>query len=142
MVAVLLAAAVLVPQQSIMGVELGMTRAEVKGVAGQPDSVRRRPHEIIGEITEYRYGRTRIGIARRSGVIFVTTRDPLERTADNVGVGSTKRFLRRHLEGERCKREYGIHHCWLGRFRAGRTVTDFRIRKGEVRAVTLGVVID
>ena len=137
------AGAAIVPQKSIMGIELQMTRAEVKAEAGQPDAIRKRPHEIIGEYTEYRYGRTRVGIARQSGVIFVVTRDPMQRTADDIGVGSRKRFLRRSLEGERCKREFGFHHCWLGRFRAGKVVTDFALNKRErVRSVTLGLVID
>lgn len=136
------ASAAIVPQKSIMGVELQMTKAEVRAVAGEPDSTRKRPHEIIGSVTEYRYGDTRVGIAQNSGVIYVVTRDPAERTAEDVGVGSRKRFLRRHLEGERCERENGFNHCWLGRFRAGRTVTDFRIRDGRVRSVTLGTVID
>jgi hypothetical protein len=137
------AEALIVPQRSIMGVELEMTRAEVKAVAGEPDEVEKRPHEIVGQITEYRYGRTRVGIARNSGVIFVNTRDRSERTAEGVGIGSSKRFLRRNLSGERCRDEFGVHHCFLGAFRAGRTVTDFRLNKrNRVRSVTLGLVID
>jgi len=136
------AGAEIVPQKSIMGIELQMTKAEVKAVAGQPDEVRRRRHEIIGTITEYRYGRTRVGIAPGSGVIYVSTRDRDERTAEGVGVGTRKRVLRRRLEGERCERTSGVNHCWFGRFRAGRTVTDFRIRDGRVQSVTLAIVID
>jgi hypothetical protein len=136
------AGAVIVPQQSIMGIELQMTKAEVKAVAGEPDAIRQRQHEIIGKVTEYRYGRTRVSIAQQSGVITVRTRDPGERTATNVGVGTRKRALRRRLDGERCEREFGFHHCWLGRFRAGKTVTDFRLRDNRVSSVTLAIVID
>ena len=136
------AGAVIVPQQSIMGIELQMSKGQVKAAAGEPDEIRQRDHEIIGKVTEYRYGRTRVSIAQQSGVISIRTRDRDERTADNVGVGSRKRFLRRKLDGERCKREPGFHHCWLGRFRAGRTVTDFRLRDNRVRSVTLAIVID
>jgi hypothetical protein len=137
------AGAVIVPQQSIMGIELQMSKGQVKAAAGEPDEIRQRDHEIIGKVTEYRYGRTRVSIAQQSGVIAIRTRDRDERTADNVGVGTRKRALRRKLDGERCKREAGFHHCWLGRFRAGRTVTDFRLNKNNrVRSVTLAIVID
>lgn len=137
------AGAAIVPQQSIMGIELQMSKAEVKAAAGEPDAILQRQHEIIGKVTEYRYGRTRVSIAKQSGVISIRTRDRDERTAENVGVGSRKRFLRRKLEGERCKREFGFHHCWLGRFRAGRTVTDFSLNdENRVRWVTLAIVID
>ena len=137
------AGALIVPQKSIMGVELQMKRAQVKAVAGEPDAVRRRPHAIIGQYTEYRYGRTRVGIAKHSGVIFVTTRDAAERTASGVGVGTRKRRLRKKLDGEKCERENDFRHCWLGAFRAGRTVTDFRLdKRNRVRSVTLAIVID
>lgn len=137
------ASAEIVPQRSIMGVQLQMTEAEVRSVAGEPDSVRSRPHEIMGRYTQYRYGRTKIGLGEGSGVFFVSTRDRSERTATGIGVGSRKRAVRRRLSGERCRNEYGIHHCWLGRWRAGRTVTDFRLnRKKRVKQVTLAIVID
>ena len=137
------AQAVIVPQKSIMGIELQMTKAEVKAEAGDPEAVFHPRHPIIGRYTEYQYGKTQVGIASGGGVFYVFTKDPAETTPSGVGVGSTKRALRRKLKGETCEKEDGFNHCYLGSFnQAGNTVTDFRIRKGRVRSVTLGTVID
>jgi hypothetical protein len=136
------ASAVIVPQKSIMGVELAMTKAQVKAEAGEPDHVTHPRNEIVGRYTEYQYGRTQVGIADQSGVFYVFTKDKQEKTPGGVGVGVTKGKLRSTLKGEKCEKEGSFHHCFLGRFEAGRTVTDFRIRKGIVRSVTLGTVID
>jgi hypothetical protein len=50
--------------------------------------------------------------------------------------------LRAGVAGLSCRREYGIRHCWKGRFRAGQRVTDFSIEAGRASAVTVGVVLD
>ena len=136
------AQAVIVPQKSIMGIELGMTKAEVKAEAGQPDAVRHPRNEIIGRYTEYQYGLTQIGIATNSGVIYVSTRDRDERTASGLGVGSSKRAVKRKLQGETCQKLPRGSRCFLGQELPGRTVTDFRFRRGKVRSVLLGRVID
>ena len=136
------AQAVIVPQTSIMGIELGMTKAEVKAKAGTPDAVRHPRNEIIGRYTEYQYGLTQIGIANNSGVIYVSTRDRDERTASGLGVGSRKRAVKRKLQGETCQKLPQGSRCFLGKELPGRTVTDFRFRHGKVRSVLLGRVID
>jgi hypothetical protein len=137
------ASADVVPQKSIMGVELQMTRAQVKAVAGKPDRVRTRRHEIIGSVRVLTYGKTKVTIARRSGVISVFTRSRRQRTANGVGVGTRKRVLRRKLQNERCRNDSGFHRCWIGRFRPGRTVTEFRLNdRNRVKSVILAAVID
>jgi hypothetical protein len=137
------ASAEVVPQKSIMGIELQMTRAQVQAVAGTPDSSRRRSHEILGSYRELRYGKTTVGLGRGSGVFFVSTTARRQRTAEGVGIGTRKRVLRKRLSGERCRNRFGVHHCFFGRFRPGRTVTDFRLNKrNKVSRIVLGTVID
>lgn len=137
------AAAALVPQRSLAGVKLGMTEAEVKAVKGEPDEVDHPQHPIAGEVIEYRYGLTYVTIFPQSGVMTVTTTSKRERTSTGVGVGSTVRQVKRGIPRIRCVREFGIHHCYRGEFRAGRVVTNLTIgRRGTVRRITLGRVID
>jgi hypothetical protein len=137
------ASADIVPQRSIMGIELQMTRAQVEAVAGKPDRVRTRPHEIIGSVRVLTYGRTRVTLARRSGVIDVTTRDPFERTSRDVGVGTHRSLVRKRVAGARCRDQSGFRHCLVGRLRPGRTVTLFRLNKrNRVTSVSIGAVID
>ena len=42
----------------------------------------------------------------------------------------------------KCATDSGFRHCYLGKFRAGRRVTDFAIKRGKVSRVDVGVVID
>jgi hypothetical protein len=135
--------AALVPQRSLAGVKLGMTEAAVRAAKGAPDEINQPQHPIAGEVTEYRYGLTYVTIFPQSGVMNVTTTSKRERTSTGVGVGSTVRQVKRGIPRIRCVREFGIHHCYLGSYRAGRTVTNLVIgKRGTVRRITLGRVID
>lgn len=134
-----------VPQRSIAGIKLGMTREQVEARLGKPSEVNRANHDIVGSYTELRYGRTYIAIfAGTDGEVFnITTRSRRERTSTGVGVGSTERQVKRGVRRVRCDRSFGIHQCAVGRFEAGRTVTTFRFSKrGRVKSVSLGRVID
>lgn len=62
-----------------------------------------------------------------------------ERTATGVGVGSTETRLKAGLKGLTCKTENGFRHCYLGKFLAGRHVTDFLVKHGKVSRVGVGV---
>ena len=137
------AAAKLVPQRSLGGIELGMSEKEVRAARGAPDEVSHPRHPIVGKSTEYRYGLTRVTIFPHSGVVSVTTTSRRE-TYRGEGVGSTEAALRRVVKGERCATEYGHRHCHLGRFEPGRVVTAWIISRktGKVRRITLGRVID
>ena len=140
------AGAVVVPQEGMKGLKLGMTVAEVRGVLGAPDRFRTVRNPSIGRIREWRYGLTRVsfdGTGRSARVLAMDTRSRAERLAVGVGVGSTRATVRRRVEGVRCLVEFTYDHCFLGAFRAGQVVTDFAIdRRGRVARITVGRVVD
>lgn len=136
--------AVIVPQRSIAGVSLGMSEDEVTDLLGRPSDVNRGSNDF-GRFTEliYRRQRLRVILQGREEVTSVTTTSRSERTRrGNVGVGSSERAVRRHVRGVRCRTVLNFRSCVVGRETAGRTVTVFRIRRGRVARVTLGIVID
>ncbi len=140
------APAAIVPQHSIAGVKLGMSRAQVKAKLGKPKRVRYHKSSPIGlTYRELVYSRVTVSVyATENGekVFDLRTTSKLERTKSGVGVGSTLPRLRAGLKGETCRREFGIHHCWIGRWRPGRVITDFRLKQGRVTSVTIGYVLD
>ena len=140
------ASATIVPQEGMLGIKLRQTVSPVRETLGPPDSIVFVDNEIIGRQRVYRYGRTTVsfdGAARDARVIGISTKSRRERTANDVGVGSTRRTVARKVRGVTCKVEFGVDHCYVGSFRAGRRVTDFLIgRRGRVTRVVVGIVID
>lgn len=123
-----------------------MTVAEVRDVLGPPNSVIFERNEIMGRTRVYKYGLTYIvfgGAGEDATVVSLSTRSRHERTRRGVGVGSTRRVVSQRVPGARCRVEFGVDHCYVGSFRPGTRVTDFRIgSRGRVRQVVVGFVID
>jgi hypothetical protein len=139
------AGAVIVPQRGMLGVNLGMTAAQIRARIGPPDAIRRPTNEIFGRYTEYRYGEVRVSLFDSNGQAFnFFTRGKSARTVRGVGVGSTEAFLKANVTGETCRTQFGIRSCVIGRETAGQIVTAFSISRttGRVTAVTIGRVID
>ena len=137
------ASAVIVPQRSIAGIELDMTRSEVRAKKGDPRRVEHGTNDF-GQYTIFRYGRLWVVFQGNAGATAVSTRRPGQRTAEGIGVGSTEAELRA-AHPVRCRTEAGtFRHCWTGRFRPGRRVTDYRINLTTrlVTRVTVAYVID
>jgi hypothetical protein len=136
----------IVVQRSIAGVTMGMSTAKVTDTLGKPDRKRTVESEILGRTSEWVYGRTRVqfsGTEKSSQVIQVETRDPEERTAAGIGLGSTKAELKRSIKKARCESGEGFSLCSVGSFRPGNTVTTFRLTpKNRVSSVSIGTVID
>ena len=128
--------------RGIAGARLGNTRAEVRTALGRPASIRTGTNDF-GRFVQYRYrgGITVIFQGRRE-VSTVSTTGRGDRTARNVGVGSTEAAVRARVRGVRCETIAGFRSCHTGRFTVGEVVTDFLIRNGKVTRVSIGRVFD
>ncbi len=128
--------------RGIAGARLGNTRAEVRAALGKPASIRTGTNDF-GRFVQYRFrgGITVIFQGRRE-VSSVSTTGRGDRTRRNVGVGSSEATVRARVRGVRCETIAGFRSCHTGRFTAGEIITDFLIRGGTVRRVTVGRVID
>jgi hypothetical protein len=136
------AQAVIIPQSSIAGIKLGMTRAEVKAHSGQPSTIVHGTNDF-GAYTVFRYFRLRVTFQGNAGATAVSTTRRRQETPAGIHVLSTETALRAAYPGARCRTEFGgFRHCWIGRFQPGRRVTDFRISTGLVRSILVGFVID
>jgi hypothetical protein len=142
------AAALIVPQRSIAGVELNMTRPEVRAQKGQPDRVRHGTNDF-GAFTEFTYrndaGRLQVTFQGNAGATAVFTNRRTQHTARGIHVGSTETRLRDAYPRLHCRTELSsFRHCWTGRFRPGHRVTDYRIGRAtsRVRTILVGFVID
>jgi len=131
------AGAAIVPQRSIAGVELSMTKPEVRDVLGEPDEIVQGANEF-GAFTVFKYRRLRVTFQGRTNVTAVSTTRRNERTARGIGFGSTRAQVRNNVSGVRCNRR----ECVKGRFLPGRRVTVFRLFRGKVAQTLVGFVID
>jgi hypothetical protein len=142
------ASALIVPQKSIAGIELNMTRPEVKDKKGQPDRIVHGTNDF-GPYTQFTYknavGKLMATFQGNNGVTAVWTNRETQKTAEGVHVGSPESALHDAYPRLHCRTETSdFRHCWTGRFRAGHKVTDYRIAMatGNVKSVTVGFVID
>lgn len=135
----------IVPQVGIGGAKIGKTQKQVRSKLGKPDRKQVLTSPIGGfDFVQLRYGRTKVsfdGTQKRSKVMAIFTKDESERTESGVGVGSTKKQVKKGVAGAKCKKEFGVAHCWVGAFKPGRTVTDFRLHRkhGKLRVASVGV---
>jgi hypothetical protein len=144
------AAATIVPGKGMAGVELQDCQEAVISKLGSPDSTVTRM-DFAGPYTVYRYGARGLKVTFRSNgdcnaTVAIFTSKGQERTAEGVGKGTRRKTLRAKLRGEHC-RTYRVPHrvrtCYIGSFRPGTVVTDFRIdSKARVSTVSIGLVID
>jgi hypothetical protein len=131
------ARAAIVPQRSIAGVTLELTKAQVRAKLGAPPRVRHGRNDF-GAWTQFVYPRVEVTFQGGNAVTGLQTTSPKERTARGAHVGSTKAELLARVQGLKCE----TGHCFLGSFRAGKRVTDFFIRRGRVTRIMVGFVID
>jgi hypothetical protein len=135
--------AVIVPQDNIAGVKVGMTAEKVLDVLGDPA----RTITNRDGITIYTYKRKGIKVSFKPnranthwvafGISVYQHRRQL--TAEGVGLGDTRRTVRKKVPGVKCHRydpSYAI--CLVGSGKTGRISTTFWLnRRNKVKLVTL-----
>jgi len=138
--------ALIVPQKGIRGVRLLDSVQKVRDRLGAPDAVIFSRHPIIGRVRTYKYGLTYVGFngaGADAKVQAVSTTSRRERTSRGVGVGTRRGLVAARVPRAKCSVEFGVDHCYVGSFRAGTRVTDFRIgANGRVTGVVVGFVVD
>jgi hypothetical protein len=141
LVAVPAGAAKIVIQKGMAGLELRMTKAQVRAQLGAPPKIRTGKNDF-GSYTEFVYPRVTVLFQGGSRVTALRTFSRAERTRAGVGVGSTEAQVKAKVAGVTCAREFGARHCYVGKFRPGKKVTDFLMRNGKVTSVVVGFVVD
>jgi hypothetical protein len=136
------AQAIIQVQHGISGVRLGMSPARVKASLGTPARIKKGKNDF-GRFTQFVYnGGITVSFQGNANVTAVSTTGRSDLTATGVGVGSTEAQVRQGVSGVRCETVVGTRSCHVGAQLAGRRVTDFLLRNGRVRRVTVGFVID
>jgi hypothetical protein len=131
----------IVVQRSIAGLQLRMTKAEVRAKLGTPAKVKTGKNEF-GRYTQFVYPRVTVLFQSGSRVTALRTFSRAERTASGVGVGSSESEVKAKVAAVKCESVSGLRHCYLGKFLPGRRITDFSIRGGRVTSVVVGFVVD
>jgi hypothetical protein len=139
LVAPVTASALIQVDRGIAGARLGNTKAQVRAALGQPRRVVT-GNNIFGPFTVFRYaGGVRVTFQSGNRVTAAATTGLGDRTARGVGVGSTRRAVRRRVPGVRCE---AVGICQTGTGEPGDRITAFFISRGRVFRVSVGIVID
>jgi len=133
------AGAVIVPQQGMADVRLGMTYSQVRAELGAPTRAYYARDRVFGRYLLMRYGAIKITLPGLSGrVTGISTTGRVERTATGVGVGSPRSVVLAQVPGARC-RLIPVRGCLVGAIRPGRTFTLFLLSpRGFVTQVAIG----
>lgn len=148
----LAAAALIVPpaagaliqvDRGIAGARLNNTKAQVRVALGNPNRIRNGNNEF-GSFTVFRYaGGIRVTFQSGNRVTAVTTTGRGDRTARNVGVGSTlSAVMNRVPQLANCIPIPGGRLCQTGAGLPGERLTAFFLRNGRVTRVVVAFVID
>jgi hypothetical protein len=131
------ASAEVVPQKSIAGVSLGMSQKQVRVGLGKPNWVKRSKNEF-GPYAEFHYRRLVVSFQGLGSATNIASTRRSERLANGIGIGSTKAAVKKHVRGVSCSTLL----CHVGRYRPGKRVTTFRLKKNRVVEIDVGFVID
>jgi hypothetical protein len=138
------ASALIVPQRSIAGIALNMTRTEVRAAKGDPLHVVHGTNDF-GKFTTFKYGRLNVTFQGNAGATGVSTSRTRQFTGKGIHVGSTETALAAAYPNLHCRTEFDdFRHCWTGAFRPGKRVTDYLITSDSRRVwrITVAFVID
>ena len=125
----------IVPGKGIAGISLGQTQAKVHDVAGEPLHVARRSDEF-GKTIIWSYLRLNVDFRNGKRVTTVTSFSRTERTALDIGVGSTEAQLVEAYPSATCRTEPAggkvFRSCFLSRGTSPGPITAFAIRGSRV----------
>jgi hypothetical protein len=128
--------------RGIAGARLGNTRAEVRAALGKPARVIEGSNDF-GPFVSLRYrGGLTVNLQGTKRVSSVSTTGRGDRTAAGVGVGSSEAAVKAKVKGVKCETIAGSRSCHTHEFTAGQRLTDFLIRGGKVKRITVGRVLD
>lgn len=141
----------LVVDRSMAGVELEMTKDQVREVLGSPTESRRADDDF-GRVQRWYFKGPKAHFYFRRGaenepvVTAMFTRRGFVRGESNSGVGTPESALRERIDGLTCETftapGYKQRSCYTGDFGPGDVVTDFGMSDGRVGSLRLGFVID
>jgi hypothetical protein len=131
------AGAAIVVERSIAGVTIALSQKKVRAILGKPSKVVL-ARNALGPYVEYRYPGLVLDFQGGNPLSSISTTRRSERTSRGIGVGSTRKQVRQKVRGVTC----GKTICTVGTLLPGRIVTTFYLRKGVVRRVSIGRVLD
>jgi hypothetical protein len=125
------------------GVALGDSVSRLHQVLGPPKAVKHEANEITGTMRIDIYGKLAFySYGENDSILSMKTTRRSIRTNSGIGVGTTKRRLEREFPGFSCYRRICSIVAGGGVPTIGKRVTTFRMRRGLVRSVSIGRVID
>ena len=111
---------VIVPKESIAGIELRMTRAEVKEKKGQPDRIVHGSNDlgtVHGVHLQERGGQVKVKATFQvnPNVTWISTNRKTQKTAEGIHVGSPESALHAAYPRLHCATIGEVfRHCWTG----------------------------
>ena len=121
--------------RSMDGVELGMSRAEVRDVKGAPAG-----RDLGPDFLRWTYLRPRMEVVFKPQAITLFTSSRRIRGPGDVGVGTRERRLKRVIDRPvQCSSAEGDRFCVVGSFDTGRRNTVFALTGGRVSSITIGL---
>lgn len=137
------ASATIVVNQSIAGVSLGMTQAQVVATLGPPKATTTSTDKATGQpVVSLTYNSAGVDLIGDKAVAIGSS-SRSEKTANGAGVGTKEKTLRKKVKGLRCSGKK-FRQCVKGSGRPGTPLTSFIInsKTKKVRGVLVGIVID
>ena len=136
------AQAIIQVQRGISGIRLGMSQTRVKAGLGIHHKTKT-GRNAFGPFTQFLYrGGITVTFQGNANVTAIAISGGTDRTATDVGVGSTEKAVKKGVRGVKCQTLAAVRDCHVGSFRAGKRVTDFTLDNGRVSRVTIAFVID
>ena len=124
---------------SIGKATVGTSKTKLDGRLG-PGRVIKRTTNDLGTFTTVRYADHHVDVMYRgSQSVLVTTTSPHYGTTKGIYVTATKADLKRTYPAAKCPT---ATLCTLGRFTPGSRVTEFRLKRGTITSIGVGIVLD